>query len=190
MGVASGRRAARGVAGRGENGQSLVEFALTLPLFVLVMMGLLEYGFLYNNVLTVQFASRQGASAAAQVGGEDGADCSVLKAVEFALSAPIDKTQIVAVEIFQSDTGGDPVPGRINRYTRSGTLDCPGSVSQPYTLVGSEGYPQIERKDSLAEGLDVVGVRIEYTYWGVTPIGSGRSWVVSDGATLRVEPKQ
>ncbi|HEY7737204.1 MAG TPA: TadE family protein [Candidatus Limnocylindrales bacterium] len=189
MGRSVERRARRN-RGVGSAGQSLVEFAITLPLFVLVMMGLLEYGFLYNNLLTVQFASRQGASAAAQVGGEDGADCSVLKAVEFALTAPIDKARIVAVDIFQSDASGDPIPGRINRYARSGVLDCPGTDSQPYSLVGAEGYPQAERKDSLSEGLDVVGVRIEYTYWGVTPIGSGRSWVVSDGATLRVEPKQ
>ncbi len=176
-------------SGRDE-GQSLVEFALAVPVFVLLLMGILEFGFLYNNILTVQFASRQGVSVAAQVGGEDGADCAILKAVEGALSVPIDKTRVTAVEVFQSDVNGDPIPGRINRYARTGTLDCPGTATQPYTLVGSEGYPQIDRRDALAEGLDVVGVHIEYLYAGMTPIGSGRTWRVSDGATLRMEPKQ
>jgi hypothetical protein len=174
----------------GQAGQSLLEFALALPIFVTLMMGVLEFGFLYNNILTVQYAARQGVSAAAQAGGVDGADCSILKAVERALTAPIDKARISSVTIFRSDTNGDPVPGVANAYVRVGTLDCPGSESQPYTLVGSEGYPQAERHDALVEGLDIVGVRIGYLYAGITPIGFGRTWPVSDGATLRMEPKQ
>lgn len=171
-------------------GQGLVEFSLTLPIFVLLLMGVLEFGFLYNNILTVQFASRQGVSAAAQVGAEDGADCSILKAVEGALTTPIDKTRITAVEVFQSDANGNPIPGKVNRYIRTGLLDCSGITTQPYTLTGIEGYPQITRKDSLVEGLDVIGVHIEYVYVGVTPVGAGRTWDVTDGATLRIEPKQ
>jgi hypothetical protein len=174
----------------GQAGQSLLEFALALPIFVALMMGVLEFGFLYNNILTVQYAARQGVSAAAQAGGVDGADCSILKAVERALTAPIDKARVSSVKIFKSDANGDPVPGVANEYVRVGTLDCPGSEAEPYTLVGSEGYPQVDRHDALAEGLDVVGVRIGYVYTGITPIGSGRTWPVSDGATLRMEPKQ
>ncbi len=174
----------------GESGQGLVEFALSLPIFVLMLTGLLEFGLLYNSILTVQYASRQGASAAAQAGGVDGADCSILKAVERALTAPIDKSRVTQVEIFQSDPNGDMIPGKDNVYVRSGTLDCPGSESEPYTLVGVEGYPQTERHDALSEGLEVIGVRIGYVYVGITPIGAGRTWTVSDGSTLRMEPKQ
>jgi hypothetical protein len=172
------------------DGQGLVEFALALPIFIFLMMGMIEYGFLYNNILTVQFAARQGVSAAAEAGANDGADCTILKAIETALTVPIDKTRITFVDIFRSDTNGDPVPGAVNRYTRTGVLDCPGSVDQPYTLSGGEGYPQTDRHDAIADGLDIVGVQIGYTYNGITPIGSGRSWSVSDGATLRMEPKQ
>jgi hypothetical protein len=173
-----------------ERGQGLVEFALALPIFVLLVMSMVEYGFLYNNILTVQFAARQGVSAAAEAGANDGADCTILKAIETALTTPIDKSKITFVDIFQSDSNGDPVPGVVNHYIRSGTLDCPGSVDQPYTLVGGEGYEQTARHDAIAEGLDIVGVQIGYLYNGITPIGSGRSWSVSDGATLRMEPKQ
>ncbi len=173
-----------------QHGQGLVEFALTLPIFVLVMMAVIEYGFLYNNILTIQYASRQGAKAAAEAGGVDGADCSILKAVEAALTAPIDKAHVTYVDIFQSDANGDPIPGASNHYVRSGTLDCPGDVTEPYTLIGTEGYPQITRHDALVEGLEVIGVQIGYLYYGFTPIGSGRTWSVSDGATLRMEPKQ
>ena len=184
--VQTGRRRGR-TRGRG---QGLVEFALALPIFVLLLMSMVEYGFLYNNILTVQYAARQGVSAAAEAGANDGADCTILKAIEVALTVPIDKTKITFVDIYQSDSNGDPVPGVVNHYVRSGLLDCPGSVDQPYTLVGGEGYEQTARHDAINEGLDIVGVQIGYVYNGITPIGSGRSWTVSDGATLRMEPKQ
>jgi hypothetical protein len=174
----------------GASGQSLVEFALVVPIFILLMMGILEYGFLYNNILTVQYAARQGVSAAAQAGGVDGADCSILKAVERALTAPIDKSRVSSVLVYKSDANGDPIPGVGNQYIRTGSLDCPGSETEPYSLVGGEGYAQSDRHDSLAEGLDVVGVRIGYLYAGITPLGTGRTWTVSDGASLRMEPKQ
>jgi hypothetical protein len=184
-------RPARRLTRRGlASGQSLVEFSLILPVFTLMLMGLIEFGFLYNSVLTVQFAARQGVSAAAQVGGEDGADCAILKAVEAGLTVPIDKNRVAFVDVFQSDTNGNPIPGVVNHYLRGGSLDCPGTQTQPYTLQGTEGYPQTARHDALSEGLDIVGVSIGYTYLGITPIGAGRSWVVSDGATLRMEPKQ
>ena len=171
-------------------GQSLVEFALVIPIFLTLLMGVLEFGFLYNNLLTVQFAAREGASAAAEAGGVDGADCSILNAVEHALTAPLDHTRVEFVEIFKSDSAGDVVPGVLNRYVRTGTLDCPGTGTQPYSLVGAEGYSQVDRHDALNEGLDVIGVRIGYQYRGQTPIAFGRTWDLSDGATLRMEPKQ
>ncbi len=175
---------------RATSGQTLVEFALVLPLFMALMMGVLEFGILYNNLLTIQFAARQGVSAAAQAGAVDGADCSILNAVEEALTSPVDRSEVAAVEIFLSDTAGDAVPGRVNTYTRVGTLDCPGTGDQPYTLVGTEGYVQVDRIDTLAGGLDIIGVRIDYDYHGITPIGAGRIWALTDGATLRMEPKQ
>jgi Flp pilus assembly protein TadG len=173
-----------------QEGQSLVEFALVMPVFVLLLMGVLEFGFMYNNLLTVQFAARQGVSAAAQAGAVDGADCSILNAIEGALSVPVNASQIDRVEIFLSDTAGDPITGAINTYSRGGTLSCTGTDDQPYTLVGSEGYTQTDRKDSLAAGLDIVGVRIHYDYHALTPVGGGRTWDLTDAATLRTEPKQ
>lgn len=185
-----GRHRRRRTVRHREGGQGLVEFALTLPIFMALMTGVVEFGFLYNNILTVQYAARQGVSAAAQAGAVDGADCSILKAVEKALTVPIDRTRVTTIEIFRADTNGDPIPGAVNSYSRTGSLDCPGDETQPYSLVGTEGYAQQDRKDSLAEGLDVVGVRIGYTYAGITPLGAGRTWAVSDGASLRMEPKQ
>lgn len=44
-----------------QSGQSLVEFALILPILLLLIMGIIEFGFIMNSYLTIQNASREGA---------------------------------------------------------------------------------------------------------------------------------
>ena len=48
---------------RRENGQSMVEFALTLPLVLLLLCGIFEFGWVYGNALAVQNATREGVRA-------------------------------------------------------------------------------------------------------------------------------
>lgn len=45
---------------RRESGQSMVEFALTLPLILLLLCGIFELGWVYGNSLAVQNATREG----------------------------------------------------------------------------------------------------------------------------------
>ena len=120
-----GSRAATRNNGSADAGQGLVEFALVIPIFMTLLMGVIEFGFLYNSLLTVQYAARQGVSAAAQAGGVDGADCSILNAVEHALAPPVDRDRVEFVDIFQSDSRGDLVPGILNHYVRSGNARLP-----------------------------------------------------------------
>ena len=51
-------------------GQSLVETALVLPVLLLIMTGIIDFGLLFNNYLVVSNASREGARSAA-VGSTD-----------------------------------------------------------------------------------------------------------------------
>src|SRR5258706_2940428 len=46
---------------RKQSGQSLVEFALTLPLVALLLFGIIQYGFIFSAMLTVRNASAVGA---------------------------------------------------------------------------------------------------------------------------------
>ena len=48
-----------------EHGQGLVEFALLVPVFLLILLGMLEFGFAFNHNMTLQYASREGARAGA-----------------------------------------------------------------------------------------------------------------------------
>jgi len=51
----------KGTRGRSERGQSLVELALTLPVLLLLLVGLVEVGNALNAYLTVVDAGRDGA---------------------------------------------------------------------------------------------------------------------------------
>ena len=43
---------------RGERGQALVEFALVIPVLMLILLGILKFGILYNNYLQLTDAVR------------------------------------------------------------------------------------------------------------------------------------
>ena len=55
---------------KNKKGQALVETALILPIIILILMGIIDFGLLFNNYLVVSNASREGARNAA-VGATD-----------------------------------------------------------------------------------------------------------------------
>ncbi len=63
--------------GGGERGQSLVEFALTLPLLISLLLGLVELGNGMNSYMTVLAAARD----AARLGAQGGATSSSMLAL-------------------------------------------------------------------------------------------------------------
>lgn len=44
-----------------EDGQSMVELALTLPVLLILLCGILDFGWIYTNKLAVTYSSREGA---------------------------------------------------------------------------------------------------------------------------------
>jgi Flp pilus assembly protein TadG len=63
------RRTAAG--GRGEDGVSLVEFTLLLPVFLLMLLGMLEFGLAFNHVMAVEYGTREGARTGSALGNGD-----------------------------------------------------------------------------------------------------------------------
>ncbi len=53
-----------------QKGQSVVETALILPIIILILMGIIDFGLMFNNYLVISNAAREGARNAA-VGASD-----------------------------------------------------------------------------------------------------------------------
>jgi Flp pilus assembly protein TadG len=49
---------------RNERGQAMTEFALVLPILALLIFGIIQFGIVFNNYLTVTDAARAGARSA------------------------------------------------------------------------------------------------------------------------------
>ncbi len=54
----------------GKKGQAIVETALILPIILLILMGIIDFGLMFNNYLVISNAAREGARNAA-VGSSD-----------------------------------------------------------------------------------------------------------------------
>jgi Flp pilus assembly protein TadG len=61
----SKRMNAKRIQIRSERGQSMTEFAMVLPILVVLLFGIIQFGILFNNYVTLTDASRAGARAAA-----------------------------------------------------------------------------------------------------------------------------
>jgi len=69
-------RAGRRAAWRREDGQSIVEFALVLPVLLLILTGILKFGLMFNNYITLTDAVRNGARTLALGRGMQGNPCA------------------------------------------------------------------------------------------------------------------
>jgi Flp pilus assembly protein TadG len=86
-------------------GQALVEFALMLPLLLLLAVGILEFGMLFKDHVGIHYASREGARAGASASRNTTADCSILRAVSTTMQT-MPYADLQRVRIFKADNGG------------------------------------------------------------------------------------
>jgi Flp pilus assembly protein TadG len=84
-------------------GSAVVEFALVLPLVLLLALSLVQVGLLVRDRLLIEAAARAGARAAAVE-----ADEVAVRAAALAAAPDLDPT-LVALEIARQGTQGDPV---------------------------------------------------------------------------------
>src|SRR2546423_15363013 len=110
--------------GRSEKGQAIVEFAMLLPVLVLLLIGIIEFSLVWNSRNTVLFASRDGSMLAAEGGSLDGTDCVVLQKVNGDVVSPATSLRVTQVQIYWSDRNGDQIGTNVNVYTRGGSTSC------------------------------------------------------------------
>ena len=175
-------------------GQAMVEFALILPLFLILLMGMLEFGIVFNHRNAMAYAVREGGRVGASLGNggsqPSGVDPAILAAVQRGLTDPILIENIASIEIFAADTSGAPIAGKIDKYDRAGTL------------IGVAGWPATSRTPpGLVAGNvgDSIGIRVVYDFRPQTPLGTLLGLFINgnppyttirmtDGAVTKLEP--
>ena len=186
--------------GRSEKGQAIVEFALVLPVLLLLLLGLIEFSFVLNSRNTVLFASRDGSMLAAEGGSNDGTDCVVLQKIEGDVVSPATSLRVQFVEIYWSDRNGDQIGSNVNAYTRGGTTSCTyadgTTITVPYTLT-TPGYVESSRCNVLAgcggshTTIDTIGVRVTYQHYWLTSFArlTGSGVTFTEASITRAEPQ-
>ncbi len=186
--------------GRSEKGQAIVEFALVLPVLLLLVIGLIEFSFVLNSRNTVLFASRDGSMLAAEGGSLDGTDCVVLKKIDGDVVSPATSLRVQQVQIYWSDRNGDQIGSNVNVYTRGGSTSCTyadgTTISVPYTL-SNAGYVEASRCNVLAgcggshSTVDTIGVRVTYQHFWLTSFArlTGTGVTFTEASITRAEPQ-
>lgn len=194
----------------GQAGQALVEFALVVPVLVVVFMAVFEVALALNAVVGLNRASQQAAHTAAIMGSRAGSDCMILRDVEGDVMVPNDRTKILDVIIERTAMVGNTSYQR-QTYHRTGSTSCMlpdgSTISVPYTLDPASNYPPEVRCSTLTgcpamgsigarSTVDNVGVNIRYRHLWATPLnslygafgGGDVGWTISQRNIFRMEP--
>ena len=180
-------------------GQALVEFSLVIPLFLVLLMGVIEFAFLMNGQLSINYATRDSALIAAEAGNtgldaqsHDLADCVILQKIQQDVRAPANVANITQVQIYWTNATGQPLDqsGGVTTFgspTQAVNSYLPGSTTCTYpdsttiTVPFKEtaaNYPSSKRCNAILgtgctaghTGLDTIGVLVTYNDAWKTPL--------------------
>ena len=181
---------------RAERGQTLVEFALVLPVFLLIVFGLIDVGRLVYTNSALSQAAREGARLAAAEAGWIGdtstpacvADESLITASN--PGAHVCPTDIPALKSHVSDAANrmtvllGPVTD-IHISCNAGTVDDLAPSGEWTEASGGNGCKD-GAGNAISSAGDLISVRAEYTYDLFTPIISSfiGSTSLSSAATI------
>lgn len=192
-GAASCRaEASRGLRSRlataGDAGSVIVEAALITPIFILVVIGVVEFGFAYKDQLAVESAVRAGArlaSAEPRISTFATDAASQVAVAGSALSLP----KVTSLWIYKANTAGYP--------SGSNFSSCPVSTCDSFTwnsgsgtFTQSGGSWTSTGQDACQGEQDSIGVYVSYAHQTVTRgvIFGGPTLTLSSHTVMRLEP--
>ena len=183
---------------RRERGAAMVEMAVVMPLLLLLVFGIIEFGLLFRERLTIASAASSAARTGATMGTRAEADLAILQALEAGLYNQADPSVLIRVDIFKANAVTGEKSGQYNRYTYVATnTGCKWNPC-PDPALGSVtwGTPSLwgdpaNRNVTLLPGgggLDVLGVEIIYHHTAVTNLIPGIDRDLTELALVRLEP--
>jgi Flp pilus assembly protein TadG len=193
----------------------MVEFTMLVPVFMLILLGLLEFGMMFDHTMTLTNATREGARNGAALAAGNGTtvpcadvDKYIIAAVQRVVKAP--GSQIVlrpstTITIYKAQTDGTPVAGSSNVWTYTPgagpVVDASaGPPVVPGTALdfspGTVNWNACSRTNGGATP-DSLGVSITYQYQFVTPVAAamgffgppgGSGVTISDRSVMALNP--
>ncbi len=200
---------------RGSRGQGLVEFAMLVPMFMLLLLGMLEFGLAFSHHQTLEYATREGArtgAALANGGGTlgcangqspnaAGVDPQIIAAVERVLTSdgsPIKNAlgNVQSIHIFLGTTAsGSETAGQVNTWIyRAGAGPVVDGKALDF-IQQSAQWTACNR--DYTPPADPIGVSISYRYPLQTGLSAilgffgGSNWTsmnMSDRTVMNVNP--
>ncbi len=188
------------------SGQALVEFAILVPAFMIVLFGMLEFGFVFSHHLTLEYATREGARVGAALGnGTDEVPCTadpsvdeyIIAAVQRVLTSPgsqVPAGQVSEIRIYKATLSGSQAGGAANVW-RPGAGAFVDGTQLKFQPTGGTGWPCTSRMKTTTATVDAdsIGVSLVYNYQFITPLGAliniaGGQLTVSDRTVMSLNP--
>jgi hypothetical protein len=186
-------------------GAALIEAAFVIPVFFLLVFGIMEIGLYMNDDLAVGHGVRSGSRMASASGNDVMADYGVIQSVRKEITA-LDEDEVEAIVVYKASGVGEAptlscqsgsINGVCNYYT-------PADFARPKTQWGcvNSASPDrfwcpntrdVSRSDGPGAGdvlgTDFVGVWIKYEHSWVTKIFADKS-MITDSSVIRLEPRE
>lgn len=168
----------------GERGQSLIELAIAIPVVLLLLLGMLEFGFAFSHHLTLEYATREGARTGAALAagtgevlctGASNVDAYTIAAVQRVLTGTggqVPIGQVKEIRIYKANTTGADT-GTSNKWV-PGAGPLVDGVALQFMRSGATNWDPCARHDGPGAwgGTDSVGVSLIYDYQYITPLGN------------------
>jgi hypothetical protein len=176
-----------------------------LPLFFLIVFGMLEFGFAFRNYLTLANGTRDGARTGTTAGNGATADYQILQAISSSMSA-MSEDDIEQIVIFHADGPDDTVPAActtIGAGSSTGS-ECNVYDTQDFDLDEDEfdcggpgtapdgGWCPTARRVAVNPPHgppDYIGVWIQVRYDYITGLFPGSGLTFDDTTIMRIEPQ-
>ena len=156
---------------------------MTVPVFLLILLGMLEFGFAFAHHLTMEYSTREGARTGASLGNGSAqvacaiVDDQIIAAVQRVLTgagSQVSMARVGEIRIYKADTNGREL-GPVNIWRLGAGPPVEGTALQFHQV--SSGWNACSRKSTTTtanpgERVDSLGVSITYDYDFVTPLGS------------------
>lgn len=172
---------------RDERGQAIVEFALMMPVLMLILVfGMVEMGSALSHNMTLASATREGARMGSNLANGGGAlgcgggqspnaatvDPRIIAAVEKVITgtgALVSVADVTEIRIFQSTSTGAENGTAFNKWVYTpGTGPIVDGSALDFSPSGPTGWAACARNN--VAPADSLGITVKYTYRARTPL--------------------